>query len=98
MWYNIEKDEVIKMTCDKIIKELYKILEKYGCGREDWNSCYHIHAMINEIDDFLEANTAQHHVCYETFNDNIGIESTYCVVSFVDENGKLDYIDFLNQV
>lgn len=86
------------MTCDEIIKELYKILEKYGCGRENCDSCYHISSMVDEVDDFLEANTTQHHVCYETFNDVTGIESTYCVFFFTDKNGKLDYIDLLNQV
>lgn len=68
------------MTCDKIVKELYKIFEKYGFGQENCGSCYHIRSMIGEVDDFLEVNATQHHVCYETFSDTSGCEYTYIVI------------------
>lgn len=86
------------MVCDEIIKELYKILEKYGYDRGNCGSCYHIHSMINEIDDFLEASTTQHHVSYETFHATSGCEYTYIVIFFTDSNKKLDYIELWNDI
>lgn len=86
------------MTCDKIVKELYKIFEKYGFDQENCGSCYHIRPMIGEVDDFLEVNATQHHVCYETFSDTSGCEYTYIVIFFTDSNKKLDYIELWNDI